>query len=440
MNFSEIKDLLFKWQKERGIQALEVYYFREKGLKIAKKDRRLETFQPYQESGLALRIIQRGSLGFSYTTSLLPEEIEASAERALEMALSVPKEDASFPEPEEYPGLLPAKRELLSPEEGLKRLEILEDAAFSFDQRITRIQEAALRETAGEIFLANTNGIEAHWTYRSSSLVAVVIATSDGEAQMGWEWKAAVLPEEISPEEIGKSAARRAVLRLGARPVASKKVPILLPPEVAVDFLELVAEALSGENVLKGKSVLAGKINQQVFSPLINIVDNGLLVGALGSRPFDDEGCPQNETHLIQEGFLQQFLFDHYWGRKAGQRSTGNARRPNFKNPPAIGFTNFYLAPGEEPRKSLITAHPEVFEVLEVLGMHTADPYSGDFSVGVSGLLHSPEGATPVSGMALSGNIFELFQRVEALGDDLTFYGHLGSPSILIESLDLAGS
>ncbi len=440
MNFAEIKDLLFNWQQKRGVEALELYLFRENGLKITRKDRKLETFQPYQEEGLAVRVIERGSLGFSYSTAFSADDIEETAEKALEMALNMPSEGVSFPSPEEYPGLSPVQRELLTPEEALRRLEELEDAAFGFDGRVKRIQEAGLRDTRGEIFLANTNGIEASWQYRSSSLVAVVIAMAEKEAQMGWEWRAALLPEEVSPEEVGRNAARRAVLRLGARPAASRRLPVLLPPEVAVDFLELIAEALSGDNVLKGKSVLSGKLGQKVFSPLVNLTDNGVLVDALGTRPFDDEGSPQNETILAREGVLENFLFNYYWGQKAGQKSTGNARRPNFKNPPEIGLTNFYLAPGEHPREELLSSHPEVFEVLEVLGMHTADPYSGDFSVGVSGLLHSGEGFTPLSGMALSGNVFELFQRIEALGNDLTFYGNIGAPSILIEELDLAGS
>ncbi len=440
MNFAEIKDLVFDWQQKREIDAAEIYFFQENGLKISKKDQKLETFQPYQESGLAIRIIQHGALGFSYTTSLSPEDIEKTAERALEMALNMPAEGASFPSPGEYPSLSPPERELLTPEEALERLEKVEKEALSFDKRIKRIQEAGFHDARGEIFLANTNGIDVSWRYRSSSLVAVVIAMVGQEAQMGWEWRAALFPEEVYPEEIGKNAARRAVLRLGAKSAPSRKLPVLLPPEIAADFLELVAEALSGDNILKKKSILADKLGQKVFSSQVTLVDNGVLVDALGSRPFDDEGCPQSETILIQEGLLEGFLFNYYWGQKVGRNSTGNARRPNFKNPPEIGLTNFYLAPGEHSKRELLAAYPEVLEVLEVLGMHTADPYSGDFSVGISGLLHKQEGATPLSGMALSGNIFDLFQKVEALGNDLTFYGKIGSPSILIGELDLAGN
>ncbi len=438
MDFGTLKDLVFDWQKKRGVGAVEIYFFHEKGLKIGKKDRSLETFKPYEEKALALRLLHHGALGFAYTAALEPESILAAAEKALEMALIMPKENVSFPEPEDYPGLTPVKRPLLPPEEALNSLEIMEEKALATDPRVKRIQEVALHDQEGTLYLANSNGLDVSWPYRATSLVALVIAQEGEEAQMGWEWKAELKPEDLSPEEIAETAAKRASCRLGAKTIPSQKTQVLLPPHIAVDFLELLSAALCGDNVLKGKSMLAGKINQKVFSPLVNIFDDGLLVGALGTRPFDDEGVAQRETSLVLEGVLQGFLFDRYWGQKAGQGSTGNARRANFKNPPSVGLTNFYLAPGKSTPKELLSP-PKVFEVIEVLGMHTADPVSGDFSLGVGGILHQNGNTTPVAQMALSGNIFSLFQNIEALGEDLTFYGNLGSPSILTGELDLAG-
>ncbi|WP_022852907.1 TldD/PmbA family protein [Thermodesulfatator atlanticus] len=434
-----LKDVLWAWGKTKGLEGLEIYAFEEKGLKVEKKDRKLETFQPYLEKGVAIRLIKNHSLGFSFTTSFDPDDLVFTAERAYEMALSMPKDDYEFPEPQEYPGIEPTRKELISSEKALMLLEQMEEAAFSYDSRVKRIQEVGLSHRQGRLFMANSKGVEASWFYGGFSLVAVVVAMTGAEAQMGWEWRTALTPEEISPEEIAQNAAFRAVSRLGAKPLASQKVHILLPPHIAVEFLELISEALSGDNVLKGKSALAGKLGQSLFPSFVSIVDNGLLLGALGTRPFDDEGVAQRETYLVREGCLEGFLFDSYWGRKAGQGSTGNARRANFKNPPTVGLTNFYLEPGETPRERFFDKLPEVFEVLEVLGMHTADPISGEFSIGVSGLLHRKGEKIPVSGMALSGDVFSLFKGIEALGSDLTFYGNIGSPSILTGKLDLAG-
>ncbi len=346
----------------------------------------------------------------------------------------------SFPEKEKYPTLEISRPQELSVEEKFKILKKVEEAALDYDHRVKRLQEVSLKQGTTTIWVANSLGTKALATIPAFSLVAVVVAEENGQAQMGWEWQVALSHIQIEPRAIGQEAAKRAVSRLKAEMISSRKISILLPPHIAVDFLDLVSEALSGDQVVKGKSFLAGKLGKRVFSELMTILDDGLLPEGLESRPFDDEGHPQETKTLIHEGVLEHFLFDTYWGRKAGAGSTGNARRGSFKSPPGVGLTNFFIKPGNYSREDLLSQASPVFEVLEVLGMHTADPVSGDFSVGVSGLLHKGGEVKPVTGMALSGNIFELFKRVEALGNDLRFYGSIGSPSILIGEMDLSGA
>ena len=441
MSFYQAKEALFTWQKKRGVEAVEILALIKHGLKVQKKDQKLETFEPFREEAVAIRVLERQSCGFSYATSLDPTEIEEAAERALETAGVMEADPAfSFPEKSTYPSWAPPEVRELSAEEGLSLLEEVEKAALSYDPRVKRLQEVGLKQRSTTIFLANSLGVEVSVTLPGFSLVAVAVAEKDGEAQMGWEWQAGLRPEAISASAVGEEAARRAVARLGAKILSSAKLPILLPPHVAVDFLDLVSNALCGDQVVKGKSFLAGKLGRKVFSPLLTVVDDGLLPAGLESRPFDDEGYPQETKVLINEGVLERFLFDVYWGNKAGAGSTGNARRGSFKSPPTVEVTNFFIKPGSHSREELLSGAPKVLEVLEILGMHTADPVSGDFSVGVSGLLYENGIPRPITGMALSGNIFELFQKVEAVGNDLRFYGSTGSPSILIGELDLSGA
>ncbi len=436
MNFENVWEILEDWGKGK-VDALEVFAFEKEGLKVEKKDGRLETFQPFREEGLAVRVLARRCFGFSYTTDLSAESLVKAADTALEMTEVLEPEPSLFlPGEAEWPHLTPIKAPLLAAEEALERLERLEKAAFAFDSRVKRLQEASLRDVQGRLFLANTEGLRLSWPVRAHTLIAVVVA-EEGEQQMGWEWRSVVSPELLSPEDIGREAARRAVVRLNARTLPSMKIKVFLPPHVAVDFLELVSEALCGDRVLKGKSPLAGRVGEEVFSPLVTLRDHGLLENGLETRPFDDEGVPQREKTLVREGRLEGFLFDHYWGTKSGQGSTGNARRPSFKNPPTVSPTNLFLVPGEDsPEK---WREGRVFEVLEVLGMHTANPVSGDFSVGVAGLYYENGDPQPVAGMALSGNVFELFKQLEAVGKDLTFYGSLGAPSLLVAEMDLSG-
>jgi PmbA protein len=212
---------------------------------------------------------------------------------------------------------------------------------------------------------------------------------------------------------------------------------------VAVDFLGIFASALSAESVQKGKSLLKGKIGSQVVSPIIDIADNALIDRLLGSRPFDSEGVASKNKTLIGSGILNHFLHTAYTARKDNSTSTGNAVRAGFSSLPSVGITNLFLRPASGtlalPFTSLLEAAGEGLLVTDAMGMHTANPISGDFSVGITGLW--VEGGTllyPVKEAVISGNILDLFRKVVACGDDLTFYGKIGSPSLLIKDVDIS--
>ncbi len=441
MSFETITEILWDWRKKQRLDAMEVFGLIKKGLKIQKKDQKLEAFESFCEKGLGIRVLNCRSCGFSYTTKLSPEEVCKTAEQALEIA-HVMEEDQnfSFPKASEYPTCkIPLSQELRL-EDGLNIIERAEKAAFEYDPRVRRLQEVSIRYSSTGVWVANTFDLRLSITIPIFSVVVVVVAEENGRAQIGWEWQACVSLDKILPEAIAKEAAKRAVVRLNAKVIPSTKIAVLLPPHIAVDFLKLLSFSVSGDQALKGKSFLAGKIGQKVFSSLITIIDDGLFPEGLETRPFDDEGTPQQTKALIVEGVLERFLFDVYWGNKSGRGSTGNARRQDFKNIPTVCLTNFFIKSGTNTHEDLVSGAKRVFEVLEILGMHTADPVSGDFSIGVSGLIHEGGQHYPITGMALSGNIFDIFNRVEGIGDDLRFYGRLGSPSILLGEMDLSGA
>ncbi len=441
MSLDKAWEALLSWSKAKSIEGIELYGTIHHGLRIQKKDRKLDTFEPFKEENIAVRLLKEKSFGFSYTTGTDPDEIINTAQRALENALILePDPYYGFPRPQNYPDLRLPSGEPPSSEKALKILEEVEQTALTQDKRIKRIQEVSLTQGQTTYFMANSQGIRVQVDVPKVSLFVVVIAEDQKEAQMGWEWQTAYSLDSLSPSQVGAEAAQRALARLGAQVLPSTKLPLLLPPHVGVDFLDLLSHALCGDQVLKGKSFLAEKRGQKVFSSLINILDDGLLPFGGETRPFDDEGLPQQTTILIKEGVLEGFLFDYYWGKRAGENSTGNARRGGFKSPPTVEVTNFFLKPGNASLKDLRQASPKVFEILEVLGMHTADPVSGDFSVGVAGVLHHHGSTQPISGVALAGNVFELFQKVEAVGNDLRFYGSIGAPSLFIGDMDISGS
>jgi PmbA protein len=161
----------------------------------------------------------------------------------------------------------------------------------------------------------------------------------------------------------------------------------------------------------------------------------------MSTAPFDGEGVPSQNTLLVEGGVMQGYLYDSYCGRKDGVSSTGNASRGGVKGLPHMGVTNFYIENGPTAADELVKGISRGILLTDVIGMHTANAISGDFSVGASGFLIENGVITrPVKGVAIAGNIIDLFARIEAVGDDLRYYGSIASPSLRIGMLDVSGS
>ncbi|MEK7365760.1 MAG: metallopeptidase TldD-related protein, partial [Candidatus Deferrimicrobiota bacterium] len=143
---------------------------------------------------------------------------------------------------------------------------------------------------------------------------------------------------------------------------------------------------------------------------------------------------------LIAKGELRGFLADAFWGRKIGTGSTGACRRPGPKQPPTVGISNLRIAPGGDPPSALFEAAGNGILLTEFLGIHTADPVSGDFSVGASGIrIAGGALAEPLHGFAVSGNILGLLEKVEAAGSDFRWFGNVGAPSLLVSAISVGG-
>jgi PmbA protein len=181
-------------------------------------------------------------------------------------------------------------------------------------------------------------------------------------------------------------------------------------------------------------------VGEALFAPLLRIRDDGTLAEGMATSPFDGEGVASRNNHLVENGVLLGFLYDSYCGRKDGCSSTGNAARGGVKGLPHMGVTNFFIENGPTPAIDLLRGIAAGVLLTDVIGMHTANPISGDFSVGASGfLIENGKAVRPIKGIAISGNILDIFKAVDGVGNDLRFYGSVGSPSLLIKEMDVSG-
>jgi PmbA protein len=317
----------------------------------------------------------------------------------------------------------------------------MEREAFAVDLRIKRIRKAQAGFADAETLIMNTNGAEVFYQSTACSSSIEVVAEEKGESQSGSEFDVSRYYRKLEIEEVGRKAARRALDLLGAKHIDSIKAPVLLEATVAQEFLGLMASGFSAESVQKKRSLFINKLDNVVASPAITVLDDGLLEGGLGTAPCDDELVPLKKKTVIDKGRLALFLYNTYTANKDKTVSTGNGMRGGFKGIPGVGITNLSIEPGKEPLEALIRSVGRGLFVTEVMGMHTANSISGDFSVGATGFwVEQGRKAYPVREITIAGNILDLMKNIDVVGSDIRFSGRIGCPSLLVKELSIGGT
>ena len=442
---SPIVDSIMTALSHQGLDGYEVYMACSAGLAIEIKDGVIDVFVKSKNAGLSLRVLKEQKPGVVFSTDLSSKVIPDLIEQVVHGASATdPDPFVGFPPP---PAKTPPQFDQFDHEltrvsvgDKIDRARSLEATARSSDPRIKKVRKAAYVETTATVTICNHTGLKLSYDKTLVSGSIVVVAEEGEHAEIGWDYGFSPFFDHLDMGLIGATAAGRAVSMLGARPVRSTQVPAILPPWVASDVLKVLSASFMADNLQKGKSMLRGRTGEPVFSPRVTIVDDGLYPAGIASGPFDDEGSFHGRTVLVSKGVVQGFLYDHYTANKESRRSTGNAGRHGITAPPSVQATNFYIQNGSLDPDELSSSLREGLLVTDIMGLHTADPISGDFSVGAAGLwIKDGETVFPVKGIAVSGNLTDLFNNVDAVGKDLKFYGQFGAPSLRISTLNIAG-
>jgi PmbA protein len=400
-----------------------------------------------ESRGLGVRVIADGRLGYAYAADPSVDEVRAAVGRAREnAALGEPDEANVLPEASAItpiPELFSERSAEVSTDDKVRLALDLERRLTTSDPRVTKVDLAQVGDAVSRVAIASTAGVDAEYARTDAFVVAVTLAVDGEETQTGFSFRIARALDELEPDAVADEAIERAVRMLGAVKPPTAKVPIVLDQFAAMDFLGVLAGALNAENVLKGRSLFADMVGDRVGSPLFTLVDDGTILDGPGASPFDDEGVPSGRTELFGAGTLHGFLHDTYTATRmgGGQRSTGNAKRGSYKGSPGVGTSNFFLDNGTTPFDELLREADGGVLISEVSGVHSgANPISGEFSVGATGL-RIDDGALgePLREMTIASTLPEMLAGITGVGDDLRFFSSVGTPSILIGEMTLAG-
>ncbi|KAF5423052.1 MAG: PmbA protein [Candidatus Methanocomedens sp.] len=238
---------------------------------------------------------------------------------------------------------------------------------------------------------------------------------------------------------IGSEAARQALEGVGSVGVDTCRTDVLLKPSAIADILESTfLNSLNSENIQKGRSALAGKLGEKIGANGLDIVDDGLLEGGIGSARSDDEGTPSRINRIMENGVLGTYLYDKYTAGKDGVESTGSAVRNNYAQTTSIDARNLKI---EYPASDIIAETQKGVLVGSVIGAHTANPISGDFSVEArnSFLVEDGDIGSPIRSMMVTGNVFELLHNISGAGRDTRVLGNIITPTVKVSGLKIVG-
>ncbi len=397
--------------------------------------------------GVGVRLIVDGRLGYAWAADPTPEEVVDTVRRARESAsLAEPDEHNGLPDPEPFeamPELFSDAGAGMSVDDKVRIALDLESYCVSRDPRVTKVDLAQVGDAVTRVAIASTTGVRAEYSRTDAWVVVVTLAVDGDETQTGFSFKIARGLDELPREPVADEAVDRAVRMLGATKPSTAKVPVVLDPFAAADFLGVLAEALNADNVLKGRSLFSSMVGEQVGSDLFTLVDDGRILDGPAASPFDGEGVPSSRTELFSRGKLGGFLHSTYTARRSGggQRSTGNARRGGYKGLPRVGTSNFYVEAGSRSLPDLLAAAEGGVLIQEMTGVHSgANPISGEFSVGATGLrITDGSSAEPLREMTVASTLPEMLKGISGVGDDLRFFSSVGTPSLLIGEMTLAG-
>jgi PmbA protein len=377
--------------------------------------------------GVGVRVVRHGRQGLSWT-GLLDDD-------ALSQCIDDARDNAEFGSHDEHVGLAEPdgvavsdvdlydpRIESVTAEQRISLAAELERILLAADDRMVGVESADYADSRSVMSIVTTTGIRRSSVESSAYLGTWALAAEDDDVTTGFGYSVGRSAELLDPGSAAAEAVERCVAAFGARKVAGGRATVILDPYVTSQFLGAVAELLSGEAAVRGRSPFARRLGEPVAAPSVTLYDDPLDPLAPTASDVDGEGLACRRVPLISGGSLEGFLHNAYTARVAGVVSTGSASRPTHRSGPGVGPRSLRLAPGDGDLSDVLGRVGEGILVREVSGMHSGvNPISGDLSVGIEGrIVRGGAPAQPVREMTIASTIPRMLLDVVDIGADLT--------------------
>ena len=432
----DIVSLLLNEAREQGADQAEVAASHDIGLSATARLGSVESLEYTNDRGVGVTVYKDQKKGSASTSDFSPAALREAAVKACSFAkYTAADEHSGLADKElmasDIPDLDLVHEWELRSDEAIRIAIECEDAARGFDSRVTNSEGATVSSNSGVHAYGNTHGFLATFPKTSHSISCVVIGESDGDMERDYWYSSARDAMDLeAPEEIGKTAARRTVQRLGSRKIKTAKAPVLFAPEVARGFIGHAIGAVSGGAQYRKSSFLLNAAGEQIFPDFVQIQERPHIPKAMGSTPYDAEGVATRDRDLVVDGVLQGYILGSYSARRLGLQTTANAG----------GAHNLLVPGGADDMESLIKAMDRGFLVQELIGQGV-NAVTGDYSRGAVGYwVENGEISYPVHEVTIAGNLKDLYHRISAIGNDQDLRGGIRCGSLLVDAITIAGA
>lgn len=455
----ELLDLAAKLvERAQPGEELEIYVARGQETEVRAYRGEVESLSSATSAGVGVRVLvgaeagtppdapAGGRMGFAWAGSLEPPVVEET--------IAAARDNARFATPDPHmvlatpDGVAPAELDLWHPstmttDDKIALALELERAVRQGDARIRQVSSADYGDASVEVGLASTTGIRSA-SRRTSAFVSVSAIAGEGtDSQTGSGFSVGRSPDQLDLGRARDDAIDRAVRMLGATKARSMRCTVVFDPRVVSTLVAVIAGALSGEAVVKGRSFLADRVGEAVASPLVTLVDDPTDERAYGAATRDGEGLACRRNLLVEGGVLRGYLFDSVSAKRAGTTPTGSAVRGGFAGVPGAGCRAMVLTPGTRSHQDILGAVGDGLYVQSVTGVHSGvNPISGDLSVGAEGLvIRGGELAEPVREITVASTLQRMLHSIEHIGADLEWLpGVAAGQTLAIADMQASGS
>ena len=432
----EIAALAVDLARKSGASASEAALSRTAGLDVNVRLGEVETIEHTRDNSLGVTVYFGNSKGSASSTDFRVPAVRETVEAACRIARHTAQDEFSGLADPDRMAVDPPDLDLFHPwtlctEEAIAIALEAETAARDHDPRITNSDGASVSRHDGDYVYGNSHGFLEGYSSSRNSLSCVVIAEDSSGMQRDYWYSSARDPDSLEPAaQIGLTAARRALRRLGARKLDTRNAPVLYEADIARGVIGHFVSAVRGANLYRKASFLVDRLGERVMADHLRIHEQPHLHGALASAAFDGEGVATAPRELVTGGVLRSYVLDSYSARKLGMSTTGNSG----------GIHNLTVDAGSKSLEALLAEMDTGLLVTELMGMGI-NIVTGDYSRGAAGFwVEGGEIAYPVEEITIAGNLADMFLGIREVGADVDARGAVRTGSLLIDEMTIAGN